>query len=730
VTRGAPRLRGARAALARVALALAVLCAVAWPAPAPARPGGGQTYKGSSSSGSRSSGSSTSRSSSGSSRSSSGSSFSSGSRSSGSSTSGSSRSSSGSSFSSGSTTSSSDSWSRRPSYSLPSSSGSSSSGGESSGDVGGSFGQFFFFILVFGAVLVIVLVMLWNRRNGWRGDGWTTSAESLQRTMAEAERELEAQRGGGPPSSRGPAGGAERPLRPAEVVAKLRKVGAHDEDFSYALFEDFAYALYAETHYARGGGRIERVTPYLGDKARWALMVALGTPREVRNVVIGAMRVEAVRRPKGHPDRVAVVVRFEANYVEVSEKGDETAYYADERWTFERDQGAKSRAPEAARVVGCPNCGAPLDKIVGGTCKSCGAAGWSGEREWFVTKAVSLTREPRSPAAAGDAEEVGTDLPTVVDPDARARFDDLKAKDPGFAWPAFVARIETVFGAFHASWSARDLAKVRPYLSDNLFEAQRYWVDAYKRSGLRNVTEGARVVSVHMARISSDKHYDAVTVRVFATCLDYTLDEGGNLVAGSREKPREYSEYWTFLRGAGAKGAPRADAACPNCGAPLDVGMAGQCTYCKAKVTGGEFDWVLSRIEQDEAYSLRAPRRPPGGANSLRARRRLPGSADSLRAPRRSPGGAYPSRGPRRPPNGGAGRRAQARLTARAEAAASVAPRPSGGVAGAGGVSTRASSQASKGGRASAPRRSKRARSSTPAARAMATSSASSAGSR
>jgi len=28
----------------------------------------------------------------------------------------------------------------------------------------------------------------------------------------------------------------------------------------------------------------------------------------------------------------------------------------------------------------------------------------------------------------------------------------------------------------------------------------------------------------------------------------------------------------------------------------------GTCTYCQAKVTTGEFDWVLSRIEQDEVY--------------------------------------------------------------------------------------------------------------------------------
>jgi predicted amidophosphoribosyltransferase len=50
------------------------------------------------------------------------------------------------------------------------------------------------------------------------------------------------------------------------------------------------------------------------------------------------------------------------------------------------------------------------------------------------------------------------------------------------------------------------------------------------------------------------------------------------------------------------RGAPRMDKACPNCGAPLNVNMAGRCEHCDAKITSGEFDWVLSRIEQDEAY--------------------------------------------------------------------------------------------------------------------------------
>jgi hypothetical protein len=30
--------------------------------------------------------------------------------------------------------------------------------------------------------------------------------------------------------------------------------------------------------------------------------------------------------------------------------------------------------------------------------------------------------------------------------------------------------------------------------------------------------------------------------------------------------------------------------------------MAGHCEYCRVKVVSGQFDWVLSRIEQDDTY--------------------------------------------------------------------------------------------------------------------------------
>src|SRR6185436_1252474 len=98
---------------------------------------------------------------------------------------------------------------------------------------------------------------------------------------------------------------------------------------------------------------------------------------------------------------------------------------------------------------------------------------------------------------------------------------------------------------------------MRPYLSDSLWQAQLFWVYAYRAQGLRNVTDRTRVLQVKPARADSDAHYDAVTLRVYAEGLDWTEDAQGKVVGGSRSRTRRYSEYWTMIRSVRAKGAAR-----------------------------------------------------------------------------------------------------------------------------------------------------------------------------
>jgi hypothetical protein len=114
--------------------------------------------------------------------------------------------------------------------------------------------------------------------------------------------------------------------------------------------------------------------------------------------------------------------------------------------------------------------------------------------------------------------------------------------------------------------------------------------------GVAYLDDGTMVV-VDNARKMIGKTIDISVTSVLQTTA-------GKMIFGSKS-PSQFSEYWTFQRSVGVQTTGRSvlDKVCPNCGAPLEINQVGECRYCKAAVTSGRFDWVLSRIEQENEYS-------------------------------------------------------------------------------------------------------------------------------
>ena len=460
------------------------------------------------------------------------------------------------------------------------------SGGGGSGGGGDLLGALIWFVfselpwplkLVVVAVIVGIWVVNRLRRSGMRE--WSTTADS------------------------GPVAPLVQGRDVSNVPARrrLEELARFDPEFSVVLFEDFLYALVSSVHYA-AAGRMDRLSAYLTPD----VLSALSAMRvaEVRTVIIGALRFTGVRGMDPGPGQVEVDLEIESNVGMVVTSGaPERTSYLMERWTISRRRDARSRSPARARILACPGCGAPLDAVVSGTCTHCRRVVGNGDFDWVVRAAAVVKAEERGPMLTTEVAERGNDLPTVVDPEAQGRWGAIARRDPHFQWQTFSQRVGLVFAEFQAAWTARDLAKMRPFFTDALFDTQRYWVEAYRAQGLRNVTDRARIEGLELARVTSDKWFDAVTVRLRGAGLDYVVrDSDSKVMSGSTHRERRYTEYWTFIRGASRTGPTRTARECPSCGAPLDVGMAGDCRYCRAKVTTGEFDWVLSRIEQDEVY--------------------------------------------------------------------------------------------------------------------------------
>ena len=389
---------------------------------------------------------------------------------------------------------------------------------------------------------------------------------------------------------------------PAKAYEKLRKF---DPNFSEIVFTDFCYTLYGRAHHARGKGSnsLDQLSPYLSERARKSLLQlnSAGQP-EVRGIIIGSMKIADVRGLDSPLVKISLV--FEANYTEVTNGPNEMSYYVRERWELERNRDVLSPTPEQATALHCPRCGAALQQDTTGGCAFCGTRIERGEFQWFVQNIIPLDREARGPLLTSDVPEAGTNFPSVVQPDfenIRVAFEQNHAN---FSWGLFQTRARLIFDELQSAWSSLDWERARPHETDNLFQMHQYWIDAYRRQQLRNVVDRCTVTAMQPVKIVEDAFYNAITLRIGAQGYDYTVDMNGRIVAGSKNNLRRWTEYWTFIRNRNAKPTEtRVDLNCPNCAAPLKVNNAGVCQFCGGKITSGEFDWVLSKIEQDESYA-------------------------------------------------------------------------------------------------------------------------------
>ncbi len=454
------------------------------------------------------------------------------------------------------------------------SSGGGSSGGGGGGDSSGLI-QLLLWLLIrhpqIGVPVLIVVVLVW--------------AFSRHTASVGGRNERQVYRTAAPPPS----------------TTSILALQQRDPNFSVILFLDLARLVYVRAQEARGTGELGPVAPYLSPAALASLQSRSATS-EVRDVIIGASRIQNVQISS---NEARISVLLEANYTEkIADKTSQR--WVMERWTFRRAANTLSPGPDRMRTLSCANCGSPMDTTREGRCRNCDSLLTDARIQWQVEAIALLDQKllPRILLQKGGGVEKGTDLPLVAAPDLPAAARALSARHPELHWPDFRRRVEEIFVEIQTAWSEGTWEKARPYETDFLFQQHRYWIERYAREGLRNRSADLRVTEVVPAKIAVDAYFETITVRIFARMKDWTEDKGGQVLGGSPTQDRVFSEYWTFIRSAGKAAKPRDNLhSCPSCGAPLDkVNQSGVCGYCDAKITGGEFDWVLAAIDQDEVY--------------------------------------------------------------------------------------------------------------------------------
>lgn len=192
----------------------------------------------------------------------------------------------------------------------------------------------------------------------------------------------------------------------------------------------------------------------------------------------------------------------------------------------------------------------------------------------------------------------------------------IQGHDQAFNEPDFLSDVNRAFFTIQQAWTERKPDLSRQVMHDGVWQQHKFQIDQYISGNKQNVLDNLAIQNTRVVSADSDEAFDTIVVRFFASCADYDIDlsdEKHKVIRGSRNI-EDWAEDWIFQRSSRATTKPNAgtmNKKCPNCGAPLDLDLQGICKYCKAPVMSGEFDWVLTRIEQLPSYEYAQQTLPP-----------------------------------------------------------------------------------------------------------------------
>lgn len=127
----------------------------------------------------------------------------------------------------------------------------------------------------------------------------------------------------------------------------------------------------------------------------------------------------------------------------------------------------------------------------------------------------------------------------------------VRQMDSSFDEARFNDMVMDVFFKVQGGWMNRSLASVSSLLTEEMQRTMQEDLDRLLRDRQINRLENIAVRKVDIAEVWQESGHDFITALIYANLLDYTTDESGTVVSGSKTEPVKFEEYWTFTRPVG-----------------------------------------------------------------------------------------------------------------------------------------------------------------------------------
>lgn len=182
-----------------------------------------------------------------------------------------------------------------------------------------------------------------------------------------------------------------------------------------------------------------------------------------------------------------------------------------------------------------------------------------GTREGFEKPVV--TRDDTSKASNRDRFEVieggpDNDIFDHVEEgsDEAGALVAMKAVEPSFSVGEFLNGARGAYEMILMSFEAGDLAKIKPFLADEVYESFAEVVEAREKQGLQIDANfvGLRELKLVEAEFDEDTKEAEITVRYVGELTSVVRDKAGEIVEGNPQEIKRQKDVWTFAREMGS----------------------------------------------------------------------------------------------------------------------------------------------------------------------------------
>ena len=127
---------------------------------------------------------------------------------------------------------------------------------------------------------------------------------------------------------------------------------------------------------------------------------------------------------------------------------------------------------------------------------------------------------------------------------------NMKQREPSFEVGGFLSGARSAYEFIMMGFERGELAEIKPYISDEVYEVFAQVVEAREKKGLKVEAEfiGVREVSIHSAEFHAASGTAEIAMKFIGELTSVVRDETGEIVEGKEGKVKTQKDIWTFER--------------------------------------------------------------------------------------------------------------------------------------------------------------------------------------